>query len=729
MKKIIYRTVIFFVLVLIVIIIYLSTIGIKTNKFNSQIISQVKNIEPGIELKLNDVSAKLNLLNFTINAKTVGADIIHKNKIIRLESVKSKVSINSFLNKKFALSEIFISTNSLLIKDLINFIRVFNSEPKLFIAEQFIGKGYIIANLKLEFDEFGKLKENYQISGLVNDVQISLLNKDLSKLNLKFNVSEKKFIFYQANFLIDKKKIEIPEIIASKKNSQFYITGKLNTKNLIFDDKEIKNLINIKFLNNNLNEIKFDSKSSFNFILDKNFKFKNINLNSNIDIDYLRINNFLNLKSLFPKLKDELSFEKQKIELVYNKKKLSINGSGFVLLQDEIDNINYKILTDKKKLNFDTKLKILRNPFNLDILNYKKDKNSDLELNFVGKKILKGKLMFNEISLKEKNKTISVENLIFSKDNKINDLSKININYSDKDGLDNNLKLTKKKDKYLVIGKSFNINSIIGELLDSKNNVKSKILNKDFNIIFDVENIFLDKDNSINNLKGFLKLNKDEISELNLESKFSNDQNIKFTIKDNGSEKVTTLYSHQAKPFVDRYEFIKGFEDGDLDFYSIKKDGITKSTLKIDNFKIQEIPVLAKLLTLASLQGIADLLTGEGIRFTDFEMKFSNKDKLMTIEELYAIGPAISILLEGYVQTKELISLRGTLVPATTVNRTISSIPLIGDILVGKKVGEGVFGVSFKIKGPPGNLETTVNPIKTLTPRFITRTLEKIKKN
>ena len=51
-----------------------------------------------------------------------------------------------------------------------------------------------------------------------------------------------------------------------------------------------------------------------------------------------------------------------------------------------------------------------------------------------------------------------------------------------------------------------------------------------------------------------------------------------------------------------------------------------------------------------------------------------------------------------------------------------------GDILVGKKTGEGVFGVSFKIKGPPNDLKTTVNPIKTLTPRFITRTLEKIKK-
>ena len=69
------------------------------------------------------------------------------------------------------------------------------------------------------------------------------------------------------------------------------------------------------------------------------------------------------------------------------------------------------------------------------------------------------------------------------------------------------------------------------------------------------------------------------------------------------------------------------------------------------------------------------------------------------------------------------------MVPATTINRSIASIPVLGSILVGKKTGEGVFGVSFKIKGQPKNLKTTVNPIKTLTPRFITRTLDKLKKN
>ena len=58
-------------------------------------------------------------------------------------------------------------------------------------------------------------------------------------------------------------------------------------------------------------------------------------------------------------------------------------------------------------------------------------------------------------------------------------------------------------------------------------------------------------------------------------------------------------------------------------------------------------------------------------------------------------GPAISILMEGYIEKDNLISLRGTLVPATTINKTISSIPILGSILVGEKVGEGVFRSKF----------------------------------
>ena len=68
MKKIISRTLISLTVLLLVITVYLSTIGVKTDKFNSKIISQIKKIEPKIELRLNDVSATLDIFNFRINA-------------------------------------------------------------------------------------------------------------------------------------------------------------------------------------------------------------------------------------------------------------------------------------------------------------------------------------------------------------------------------------------------------------------------------------------------------------------------------------------------------------------------------------------------------------------------------------------------------------------------------------------------------------------------------------
>ena len=188
-------------------------------------------------------------------------------------------------------------------------------------------------------------------------------------------------------------------------------------------------------------------------------------------------------------------------------------------------------------------------------------------------------------------------------------------------------------------------------------------------------------------------------------------------------------FQNYAKPLVKKYKFIKGFDGGALDFYSVSSGKKINSNLKLYDFKLNEVPALTKLLTLASLQGIADLLSGEGIRFNEFEMDYKTKNNLTEIDEMYAIGPAISIMMEGYIEKDRITSLRGTLVPATTINKTIAKIPLLGNILVGSKTGEGIFGVSFKIKGPPNDLKSTVNPIKTLTPRFITRTLENLKGN
>ena len=729
MKKLVYRSIIILLLIVFTSIFYLSIFGIKTNKFNSQIISQIKNIEPNIRIKLNDISAKLNLFTFTLNIKTVGTDLIYKNKILKLENIKSKISLRSYINKKFALSEISISTKSLPIKNLVGFIRLINNDPKLFIAEQFIDNGYIVADLKLEFDEFGKIKENYKINGLINDGQATLLGKKINKLNLIFQITNKKFVINDIKLLFNNKSLIVPELIGVKQENNFIVSGKLNNQNLNIKSEDIKEITNNEFFKKNIEEINLSSKSDFNFKINKKLKIKDFYLKSAIELDYLKLNNFLNLKNNFPKIKKEIIFTDQKIELIYDEEKFKIIGLGNVFLQEKPDIINYKIEKDKKEFIFDTNLKIEKNSFIVDLLNYKKNKKSVLDLSIKGKSD-ETELLIKNISLREDKNYVSINDLRMTSNFKIKDINNIKIDFLDSENLNNKLLVEKTDNNYVISGESFNINKIISELLKSKNDNNQIFFKKKFNFYFDIKKIYLDKNNFTNNLKGSLLLKNNEITQLNLVSEFSNEKKINFIIKTTkNTEKITTLFSDYAKPLVDRYEFIKGFNEGVLDFYSIKKNNESKSTLKIYDFKLKELPALTKLLTLASLQGIADLLSGEGIRFNEFEMNFTNKDNLMTIDEIYAIGPAISILMNGYVEKENLLSLRGTLVPATTINKTISSIPLIGDILVGKKVGEGVFGVSFKIKGPPKNLETTVNPIKTLTPRFITRTLEKIKKN
>ena len=177
------------------------------------------------------------------------------------------------------------------------------------------------------------------------------------------------------------------------------------------------------------------------------------------------------------------------------------------------------------------------------------------------------------------------------------------------------------------------------------------------------------------------------------------------------------------------FKFFQGLEGGDLNFTSTFGNEISTSNLTINNFKLNEAPALAKILSLADLKGLTDTLKGDGISFDILSAQYNSNSSLMKIDEIFMIGPSISILIDGYVEKKSgLVSLRGTLVPAKTLNNLISKIPVVGDILIGKKVGEGVFGISFKVKGLPNDLKTTVNPIKTLTPRFITRALENSKR-
>ena len=793
--------------VIVLLTIYLSTVGIETEKFNKQIQDLVKKKNNKFDTSLNKIKLTLDPLNFKFNAKTIDTKIIFKDKLIELEYIKIQISLNSLIKSQLVTSQIEISTKPILLKNFVSFVRSINNRPELFFLERFIKKGYLIADLEFNFDEFGELQEDYKVNGLLKDGKVSLFKKnELEKIDFLFNITGNNFSFRDISF--DTNNINfLSERLNIKKNKKDYLLeGNIKNKNSLIN-KKLFQTIKLKYPQFNLINTNFESDNDFSFNINDKLKVDNLVINSNILIDssqfkknnlvsknFIEINDLIDLKDheikasyankklsiegkgqvklqkkfeffdyeitnngsdlnlvsniqlskldiknqnlikgYLPKTKDILNLKDHKIKLNYKGNDLSLKGSGKIKLEKELNKIEYFFSTKDKKYNFETNLEINDTPLKIDFINYTKSKNLNSQLKIKGNYTKKFGLDFKKISLLSKNNSLVVNDLIIDKKNKLYKVDKIDLDYFDNSDKKNIFVLNRiKNNDYELNGLLLNADSLITNLLKNNDDHQIDIFRENINITLNFSDVYLDNDNIVKNLNGKLRIVDNKVTQANISALFDNNENLKFTIKTKDGEKITTLFSSRAKPLVKRYKFIKGFKDSDggyLDFYSLKKEGISNSKLIIDNFKVKEIPVLAKLLALASLQGIADLLTGEGIRFTDFEMNFTNKDKLMTIQELYAIGPAISILIEGYIEENDIISLRGTLVPATTINRSIASIPLIGDLLIGKKVGEGVFGVSFKVKGPPKKLETTVNPIKTLTPRFITRTLEKIKKN
>ncbi len=721
-----------FLLLIVLSVIYLTFIGIKTEKFNESIKNKVLNINKKIKIDLKDIKFLLNPLTFTASVMTKEPTISIGNNKLQIRSLKTNLSLKSLILGEFSLDELQISTKPIMINDLILLVRSFKNSTKLFLLDKVIKDGFLVADIKLNFDNDGNLKKDYRINGFIKNANLDFLNQlKVNNFNFNFEIGKNKYSLTKLNAEINNVQFSSPLIEVNEKKELFFIKGKILSSERDFSRDQLNNIFKSFLKISNIEKARFGSESEISFDVSKKLKFNNLIIKSNIDLDQLVVkNDFINLKPYLPHLEDLINFKKHKIILNYNKDIINIEGNGKILIKKKFDFIDYQILKNDDEFIFNTKTNIKHSKLTIDFLNYEKKENLDASILINGNIKNNKKINFDLISLVENNNIISFKNLNLRKDFKIISLDSFNFNYLNNKKIKNQIFLKNNNSNYIIEGKSFDATKLINKIMDSDSESSSLFDNFNSKINIKIKKTFIDEVYFVKNLFGTLSFKNNKINRLNLKSIFPNNKKINLSITTNNEkEKITNLSTDYPKPLIKRYDFIKGFEEGFLVYNSVKKNGISNSLLTIDNFKVKEVPVFAKLLSLASLQGIADLLTGEGIRFTDFEMNFSNEKGLTTIEEMYAIGPAVSILMDGYIESKKLISLRGTLVPATTINRSIASIPLLGKILIGDKTGEGIFGVSFKIKGSPKNLKTSVNPIKTLTPRFITRTLEKIKKN
>ena len=161
---------------IIILIIYFSLIGIQTDRFNNQIKDRLSKNNSNLDVNLKKIKLTLDPLNFKLNAKTIGAKVIYKKRNIELESIKTQISINSLITNKIVSSNLIISTKSILLKDLIGFLRATTNKTELFFLEKAIDKGFAIIDLEVNFDENGNIKQDYKVKGLLKDGKINLFN-------------------------------------------------------------------------------------------------------------------------------------------------------------------------------------------------------------------------------------------------------------------------------------------------------------------------------------------------------------------------------------------------------------------------------------------------------------------------------------------------------------------------------------------------------------------------
>ena len=725
MKKIFFSSIIILLIILSLLCITLLTSGIKTDKFDSFLTSKINDHNKHLDLNINSIRFKLDYKEISLFLETSDPQITYRNTSIPAKKIKVYVDFLSLLSSSPDIKKINLIFYELKIDQFKNLAKTLKPSNFKSIVHNKISKGTITLSLEIFLGK-DNIFENFIARGDIKGLTLNTINK-INLENLNFN------------FFADKSDVLLKEITGNILGTEIKDGDlRVNLSNIISVESNFLSKINFKkgdkirykeFFKNinyfeNLEIFKVDLNNNFSIKFDqtykvKDFTFKSKGLLQNAHIKFEQpIKNFALDKNI-----DFINLKNSRVLINLDKKLKSINLDGLYSF-DSKDYLEYKMTNEYLKNSFALDIQAdLKEKINLKILNYTKKKDTKANLSFNLTK-RKNDLRIKELNFSHDDTQILINGLLISNGN-ITSIDKLKVK-TYLDGKNNNDFTLILKDKILINGTKADASNLPKILSENSQTNNFKKINK--NIDINIKNIIAPLSENLKNFKllGFIENGK--FSSITSKGDFGNNKHLDITMKNNkkDNKKYLEIYSDLTSPLLTNYSFFKGLSGGNLLYTSVLEENYSTSKLKIENFKVVNAPGVIKLLSLADLGGLADLAEGEGITFDVLEINMEKSQEELKLNEILALGPSMSVLMEGY-QNSNITSLRGTLVPAKTLNKFIAKIPLIGDIVIPKEIGEGLFGISFKMKGPPGQIKTSINPIKTLTPRFIQKVIEKNK--
>jgi len=698
--------------------------GIETKKFNNFISQKINDNNKDINLELDTIKFKLDVKNLSLFLETKNPNIVYKDVSIPTKDVKVYISFLSLIKNETSIKKIKINLEQLDISELKKLSKSFKPSNLNSFLNNKIKKGKLNTEIEVYLDNNNFL-ENFIARGTIENFKAKVFkNIDLDNTYFTFFADRTDVLIKDFSGVSGPIKISEGDI-KLKLSPEFELESNFKTKVKFNKDED-----DISYLSSKIGYIKYISNidaelNNYFFInFDNTYKVKEYTLKNSGKITNANLDLKNSVGNFFSNKKNKISFSKSEIKTDFSSNKNIVSLSGNYL----INGGNYQ--------NFRLENSIKKNSLNL---NLELDYEQEINIETINYQKPEGKISNIVLNLKKNDKNLNVE--------------KLQINDGDNSIFINGLKFKKKKlfsiDKILVktfkdgtknndflISALKNI-SIKGSKLDASNLphlIKNNNINDNFshiskNIEIDLENVIAPLSEKLSNFKLIGKIENGKFVKITSKGDFGRNNYLDISMIKNKKDekKFLEIYSDLTKPLLTEFKFFKGLTGGKLLYTSVFDDNSSNSKLKIENFKVVNAPGMIKLLSLADLGGLADLAKGDGITFESLEINMEKNNNILKINEILALGPSISVLMEGY-QDENTTSLRGTLVPAKTLNKMISKIPVIGDIVIPKDVGEGLFGISFKIKGPPGKTKTTINPIRTITPRFIQKILDKNKK-
>ena len=722
MKKIIFNLFLIVLLILVSLTFILITYGIETNKFNNFISKKINQSNNNINIKLNSIKFKLDIKEISLFLETSKPEIYYRNTIIPTKKIKVYVNFVSIIKSNPKISKINLSLKEIDIQQLKKLSNIIKPSNLKSLINNKIKQGKLISELEFYLNE-NNLLENFIAKGSVSNLKAEITgNLNLKKTNFTFFADKSDILIKNVFGEIEDIKI-IDGDIKLEISSEILLESNFKTSLKYTDNSIIKNVIKNFSVANDIINLEANLNNNFSISFDKTYKVKNYKYEINGKVKKVffsfkkPIKNFLSKENI-----KKLSLINSEIKTNFNSKnnsgsifgKYSINDGDFLAF--DLKNL---IKNDLLKLNLDINY---NKSINLDLINYQKSNNSIAKLSINLEK-KKQNIKIKKFNLTERDNLIDITDLKFN-NNKFLSFKKILVK-TIKNGKKNNDFSILYGKKILINGSQFDASNL-PKILNQKN-IKNSFLRINKKVEIDFTNIIAPLSENLKNFKLIGEIKKGKFIKLSSKGDFGNENFLDISMKSDkeNKKKYLEIYSDLTHPLLTEYSFFKGLTGGKLLYTSVIEEDGSISKLKIENFNVINAPGMVKLLSLADLGGLADLAEGEGLSFDVLDVSIEKKKDSLKFNEILAIGPSISVLMEGYQEKSGLTSLRGTLVPAKNLNKLISKIPVLGDIIIPKEVGEGLFGISFKMKGPPGKIKTTINPIRTLTPRFIQKIIDR----